>query len=220
MVNPLAENRDWENFKGLHIILNRSGGGWIGEVFGIPGCEAYGSSLEECQVNTLIAILDRFASHLLRTMEIDASEEEKRSVDSYALSYCGEGLPSISITNALTRKSQVIVSVSQNRQSQLNHVDESHEDTESGGGQRILSLLGLSQEASEAEVYQAVKDLKDSLADAESRLLQIEIEQVVAQTNACISDMEGFKKLYVEYGKDVAIAFLKVMQGKTGETVE
>ena len=217
---PFAENRDWENFKDLHIILNRSGGGWIGEVIGVPGCEAYGSSLEECQVNTLIVILDRFANHLLRTMEIEAPEEEKRSVDSYASNCFGEGLPSISIINALTRKTQVVVSVSKSHQSQPIQVDESHEDTESRGGQRILTLLGLSQEASEAEVYQAIKDLKDSLSDAESRLLQIEIEQVVAQNKASISDMEGFKRLYIEYGKDVAIAFLKVMQGKTGETVD
>lgn len=217
---PFAENRDWENFKDLHFILNRSGGGWIGEVIGVPGCEAYGSSLEECQVNTLVAILDRFASHLLRTMEIDAPEEDKRSVGSYVSSCCGMGLPTVSITNALTGKDQVIVSVSKNHQSQPIQVDESREDTESRGGQRILTLLGLSQEASEAEVYQAVKDLKDRLTDAESRLLQIEIEEVVAQNKACISDMEGFKKLYVEHGRDVAIAFLKVMQGKTGETVD
>ena len=220
MGTPFAENRDWENFKDLHIVLHKSEGGCIGEVFGVPGCEACGSSLEECQVNTLVAILDSFANHLLRTMEIDAPEEDKRSVDSYVLSCCGMGLPTVSITNALTGKDQVVVSVSQNRQSQLSHIDESHEDTESSDGQRILSLLGLPQEAAEAEVYQAVKGLKARLAEAESRLLQIEIEQVVAQTNACISDMEGFKKLYVEYGKDVAIAFLKVMQGKTGETVE
>ena len=220
METHFAENRDWENFKDLHIFLNRSGGGWIGEVFGVPGCEAYGSSLEECQVNALIAILDRFAKHLLRTMEIDAPEEDNRSLSSYVSSCCGTAHPTVSITNGLTGKTQVVLSVSQNLQRQSNQVDDLYEITDSMGDHRILSLLGLPHDASEAEVYQAVKGLKDRLAEAESRLLQIEIEEVVAQNKACISDMEGFKKLYVEHGKDVAIAFLKVMQGKTGETVD
>ena len=104
------------------------------------------------------------------------------------------------------------MSVSQNRRNETSQENKSRHDNESRSGQRVLSLLGLPQEASEAEVYQVVKDLKDRLAEAESRLLQIEISDVIAQNNAYISDMEGFKKLYVEHGKDVAVAFLKVMR--------
>ncbi len=220
MENPVVENREWQNFKNLYLVLKPSEIGWIGEVVGVPGCEACGSSLEECQINTLIAILDRFSRHLLRTMEIDVPGEEKRSLHSYVDSCCGRALPSVSITNALTGETQVILSVSQKLQSQSNQADESHENTESRGGQRILSLLELPQEASEAEVYQVVKDLKNRLAEVESRLLQIEIADVLAQNNAYISDMEGFKKLYVEHGKDVAIAFLKVMRKQSGDHVE
>ena len=76
------------------------------------------------------------------------------------------------------------------------------------------------QEASEAEVYEVVKDLKSRVTEAEARLLQIEISEVIAQNNAYISDVEGFKRLYVEHGKDVAIAFLKVMRTQSGDPAE
>ena len=215
MENTVEENREWQNFKNLHRVLNTSESGWIGEVVGVPGCEAYGSSLEECQVNTLIAILDRFIRHLLWTMKIGTPGEEERSLRSYVSTCCEMSHPTVSITNALTGKTQVILSVSHKTRNESSQVNESRQENGSRSGQRILSLLGLPQETSETEVYQAVKDLKDRLTEAESRLLQIEIAEVLAQNNANISDIEGFKKLYVEYGKDVAIAFLKVMRKKT-----
>lgn len=82
---------------------------------------------------------------------------------------------------------------------------------------RIIELLQLSQDASESEVYQAVKDLKDRLAAAESKLIQIEADEFVAQNKERICDEEGFKRLYIKYGKDIAQGFLKVFTSSAQE---
>ena len=73
---------------------------------------------------------------------------------------------------------------------------------------RVMSLLGLQENASESEVYHAVKDLKDRLAASEARLLKLEADEFVKSNQDRISDMEAFKKLYERYGKEVAEAFL------------
>ena len=76
---------------------------------------------------------------------------------------------------------------------------------------RILPLLGLPEDASEAEVFQAVKDLKDKLIVAENKLLQIEADDFISQNRERISDAEGFKRLYITHGKEVAKAFLQAI---------
>ena len=76
---------------------------------------------------------------------------------------------------------------------------------------RILPLLGLREDASEAEVFQAVKELKDKLIVAENKLLQIEADDFIFQNRERISDAEGFKRLYITHGKEVAKAFLQAI---------
>ena len=75
---------------------------------------------------------------------------------------------------------------------------------------RILSLLELPESASEGEVYQAIKELKDRLELAESKVLEMEAERFVAENKEHVSDAEGLKSLYIKHGKEVASEFLKV----------
>ena len=80
---------------------------------------------------------------------------------------------------------------------------------------RTLSLLGLHDNASCEEVYQAVKNLTTRLERAETTLLHIEADKVVEQNKNRIANPEEFKKLYVKHGKDIAMSFLNVMYPPT-----
>ena len=74
----------------------------------------------------------------------------------------------------------------------------------------VLTLLELPNDASASEVYQAVKKQKEHLAAMEAKLLQIEADEFVAANKERVFDPEGFKQLYIKYGKDVAERFLRV----------
>lgn len=77
---------------------------------------------------------------------------------------------------------------------------------------RVLSLLNLPDNASESEVYQAVKELKDRLALTESKLIEIGVEKFMQENRERIADPEAFKRLCITHGKEVATAFLNVLK--------
>ncbi len=128
-----------------------------------------------------------------------SNEGDILTLDSIALT----NRPNLPVSCVLNRESTVINSVEDKKE---NHME------------KIISALGLTPGASEDDILAAIDALKKSVDEANAKVLENEATALAEENKEKIANREDFVRLYVQNGRDTALAFLACV--KTPEVAE
>lgn len=111
---------------------------------------------------------------------------------------------------ALTNRPNLPVSCVLNRET--TGVQPVEDKKENPTMEKILSALGLNPEATEDDACAAIDALKKAVDEANKKVLENEAEAVAEENKDKVANREAFVKLYVQNGRDTALAFLAAVK--------